>query len=152
MLMDIYSEDVDVIKKEFIVQLLPDTWNILTAMLAEDLSVFQESGFEKEDLELDYLASVYHWPDNFEGELSDERVEAYQNTLEQLFKEFSEATKQGESVLELGLGDHDRDECGSSYDGVNGGFFALRNAWQLTPAAAALPELTFVRETFIVRP
>jgi hypothetical protein len=149
MSMGFVSGYADVIKKEFIAQLLPGTWSILAAMVAEDLETFQEFTFGKEDPELDYLAAMYQWPDNFEGDFDDDRIEAYQNTLQQLFTEFSEATKQGESVLALGLGYHNCDDDGSKYDDINGGYFCIGNVWQLTPAAAALPEGTFERQTFV---
>lgn len=132
----------DTIPQDLILELCPDEWTDLTALLASN------------DLELDTLGKACKFDGSEEDEMRDDISGRCENEAadEQLIQDilaswrrlqaaFAKATEvvvddEGASVpgLELFIGHHSQSDDGDCYDEVDGVFFAVGGVYQLTPA------------------
>lgn len=149
----------DVIEKTSLAVIAEVAWKKLQAMLTED--GFDGDNMDDECLQVLFAMSNADYGLDFIDTivkpgtlLGDEatcvaRAAEYDGALDELYAEFTAATKVGDSELQLGIEYHSEDD-GDRYDDVNGVFFSVGGVYQPSPAGKVLLDTEFVKRNFFV--
>lgn len=128
MSMDYASNYADVVSSSFVKRLCPKQYRDFAKSLIHgnwELEDWAEYVRDECDLNL---------PNQFDNEIAFHKaVESAKKCWDALLASFSKATRVGMSSLRLYIDSHSYDD-GSRYDEVEGAFFAVDKAYDLTPA------------------
>lgn len=148
----------EVIEPDKLAEIAPASWSEVLKLLTEDVT--------SQDLFLTVMAHLWI-PDMFEDidpdwlipdstlwsddeDTVNQRIAQYALVFDKLRNEFTNATKVGESTLELDMDYHDSDSCGDRYDEVSGPYFQVHGCYEPTPAAKDLIKNSIVERRWFV--
>jgi hypothetical protein len=152
----------DVIKDENLAEIVPEAWSGVLKLLAEDVKeqdwfltvmayLWMPDIYGIESIDPDWLKPESAFLNDEDEDVVNKRITEYDWVFDKLRNDFTEATKVGESELELCMGYHDSDSSGDRYDEVSGAYFHVDGCYAPTPAAKDLIKDSIIeRQWFVV--
>lgn len=152
----------DVIEDETLAKIVPEAWSGVLKLLAEDVKeqdwfltvmayLWMPDIYGVESVDPDWLKPESALLNDEDEDVVNQRITEYDWAFDKLRNDFTEATKVGESKLELCMGYHDCDSSGDRYDEVNGAYFHVDGCYEPTPAAKDLiKDFLIERRWFVV--
>jgi len=152
----------EVIEDEKLATIAPEAWSGVLKLLTEDVKdqswfltvmayLWMPDQYGVESIDPDWLHPESALLNDEDEDVFNQRITEYDQAFNKLRDDFTEATKVGESKLELDMGYHNCDSEGDRYDEVDGAYFCVDGCYAPTPAAAQLLEnQTIERRWFVV--
>ena len=154
----------EVIEPDKLSAIVPDAWKHLQDLLAEDKAegdhdwslnimayLWMSDIYGIDSIDPDWLKPESVFLNDEDEGVVNKRITEYDWAFDKLRNDFTDATKVGESKLELDMGYHNCDSEGDRYDEVDGPYFCVNGCYEPTAAAKDLiKDLTIERRWFVV--